>query len=136
MGIQFGSDEWIKALKDELNQSAAYADAAKDWEGDFYFVIEPEGALTETVYLYMDLWHGKCRDAFRVQDRAAKNPAFEMSGQYPKWKKVVSGQLDPIQGLMTGQFKLKGNLVQIMKYVQAAQELVKACTRVDTEFAM
>ncbi|MBI3913510.1 MAG: SCP2 sterol-binding domain-containing protein [Chloroflexi bacterium] len=134
--MQFGSDEWIKALRNELNQSAAYADAAKDWEGDFYFVIEPEGAQTEPVYLYMDLWHGKCRDAFLVPDRAAKNPAFEMAGLYPKWKKVVSGQLDPIQGLMTGQFKLKGNLVQVMKNVRAATELVKACTRVSTEFAM
>ena len=36
MGIKFASEEWMKALKDELNKSDGYRDAAKTWEGDFY----------------------------------------------------------------------------------------------------
>lgn len=134
--IQFGSPEWPEALQKELNNSQAYADAAKNWEGDFYFVVEPEGPVTSPIYMYMDLWHGKCRAAEIVQDKAAKNPAFVMSGAYSKWKKVVSAQLDPIQGLMTGQLKLKGNMSMVMKNVKAAQEMVRACTRLDTEFVM
>jgi len=59
-----------------------------------------------------------------------------MSGAYSKWKKVVLAQLDPIQALMTGQLKLKGNMVMVMKNVKAAQEIVRACTRIETEFAM
>ena len=43
-------------------------------------------------------------------------------------------QLDPIQALMTNQLKLKGNMVMVMKNVKAAQEIVRACTRIDTEF--
>jgi len=134
--LKFGSDEWVQALKEQLNTSQAYEDAAKNWEGDFYFVVDPEGPLTEPMYLYMDLWHGQCRDAFVAKDKSEKNPAFVMSGRYGKWKKVVTAQLDPIQGLMTGQLKLKGNMVMIMKNVKAAQEMVKACTRIDTEFVM
>ena len=134
--LQFGSEEWVKALQNELNASQAYEDAAKNWEGDFYFVVDPEGSITEPIYLYMDLWHGKCRESFVVKDKAAKNPAFVMSGAYSKWKKVVLAQLDPIQALMTGQLKLKGNMVMVMKNVKAAQEIVRACTRIETEFAM
>jgi putative sterol carrier protein len=134
--IKFGSDEWVQALHDELNNSKAYEDAAKNWEGDFYFVVNPEGEIKEPLYLYFDLWHGKCRDAFVVQDKSAKNPAFVMSGAYSKWKKIVTAQLDPIQGLATGQLKLKGNMIAVMKSVKAAQEMVKACTRIDTEFAI
>ena len=133
--MQFGSPEWIQALHDELNNSQAYADAAKNWEGDFYFVVDPEGPVTEPIYLYMDLWHGKSREAYAVPDKSAKNPAFVMSGPYSKWKRVVMAQLDPIQALMTGQLKLKGNMVMVMKNVKAAQEIVRACTRLDTEFA-
>jgi putative sterol carrier protein len=133
---QFGSPEWIQALHDELNQSRAYADAAKDWEGDFYFIVDPEGPVSETTYMYMDLWHGKSRKAYLTQDPKAKTPAYIMSGKYGKWKKVVTGQLDPIQALMTGQLKLKGNMVMVMKNVKAAQEIVRACTRIKTEFAM
>ena len=132
--IQFGSNEWLQALHNELNASDAYAQSAKNWEGDFYFVVEPEGELKEPVYLYMDLWHGKCRAASVVKNKNEKNPAFLMSGPYSKWKKVVSAQLDPIQAMMTGQLKLKGNMVMVMKNVQAAQEIIKALTRIETEF--
>ena len=132
--VRFGSDAWVQALHNELNTSQAYEDAAKNWEGDFYFVVNPEGAVKEPMYLYMDLWHGKSREAFVVKDESSKKPAFVMSGPYSKWKKVVSAQLDPIQALMTGQLKLKGNMVMVMKNVKAAQEIVRACTRIDTEF--
>jgi putative sterol carrier protein len=134
--VQFGSPEWIQVLHNELNNSQAYEEAAKNWEGDFNFVVEPEGPVTETTYLYMDLWHGKCRAAYVVTDPTEKKPAFVMSGKYGKWKKVVMAQLDPIQALMTGQLKLKGPMPMIMKNVKAAQEIVRACTRIDTEFAI
>ncbi len=134
MAIKFGSQEWVQCLHEELNKSEAYADAAKEWEGDFYFVVEPEPPLTDTRVIYMDLWHGKSREAYLVQDQKAKSPVFVMSGKYGKWKKVVTSQLDPIQALMTGQLKLKGNMVMIMRNVKAAQEIVRACTRIDTDF--
>jgi putative sterol carrier protein len=132
--VRFGSDAWVQALHNELNTSKAYEDAAKNWEGDFYFVVNPEGAVKDPMFLYMDLWHGKSREAFVVKDADAKKPAFVMSGPYGKWKKVVLAQLDPIQALMTGQLKLKGNMVMVMKNVKAAQEIVRACTRIETEF--
>lgn len=134
--VVFPSADWVKELKQELNTSPAYADAAKSWEGDFYFVIEPEKGqpFSEAVYLYMDLWHGQCRDAFVVNDKGDKAPAFVMSGPYSKWKKIVTAKLDPLQGLMMGQLKLKGNMVMIMKNVKAAQEMVRACTRIDAQF--
>jgi putative sterol carrier protein len=134
--VKFGSDAWVQALHNELNTSKAYDDAAKNWEGDFYFVVDPEGSVKEPMYLYMDLWHGKCRESFVAADKNVKTPAFVMSGAYSKWKKVVLAQLDPIQALMTGQLKLKGNMVMVMKNVKAAQEIVRACTRIDTEFEM
>ncbi len=132
MAYKFPSDEWVKAVMAELNKSEAYAEAAKTWEGDFYFVADMGGGQTQT--LYMDLWHGKCRDAFLVTDESVKNPVFRMSGPVAAWKKVLLKQLDPIQGLMTGQLKLKGNMAMVMKSVKAAKELVEACTRVETEF--
>jgi putative sterol carrier protein len=134
MAHRFPSDAWIKALMEELNKSAAYAEAAQTWEGDFYFVVEPGGSLTKTALLYMDLWHGKCREAFEVADESVKKPVFRMSAPPATWKKVLTKKLDPIQGLMTGQLKLKGNMAMVMKSVKAAKELVEASTRVETEF--
>src|SRR5512143_3385148 len=109
MAYPFPSDGWVKALMQDLNDSPAYAEAAKNWEGDFYFVVEPAGALDRPVTLYMDLWHGKCREAFQVTDETAKTPVFRMSAPATTWKKVLTEKLDPIQGLVTGQLKLRGN---------------------------
>ena len=134
MAYQFPSDAWVKALMEDLNRSEAYAEAAKTWEGDFYFIVDPGGTLDKSVTLYMDLWHGKCRDAYQVTDESAKTPVFRMSAPVATWKKVLTKKLDPIQGLVTGQLKLKGNMTMIMKSVKAAKELVESCTRVETEF--
>jgi putative sterol carrier protein len=119
---------------EDLNKSEAYAEAAKNWEGDFDFVVEPGGTLEKPVMLYMDLWHGKCREAFEVVDESAKNPVFRMTAPVATWKKVLTKKLDPIQGLVTGQLKLKGNMAMVMKNVKAAKELVESCTRIETEF--
>jgi putative sterol carrier protein len=121
---------------EDLNHSHPYAEAAKNWEGDFYFVVEPGGKLNKPVTLYMDLWHGKCRDAFLVENESAKSPVFRMTAPAATWKKVLTKQLDPIVGMMTGQLKLKGNMAMVMKNVRAAKELVESCTRIPTEFPL
>ncbi len=132
--IKFATDEWIKALMEVINKSEAYAQAARNWEGDFYFIVDAGDGIEEPVYLYMDLWHGECREAFATTEPSVKDPVFRMSGPLGKWRKVIEKKLDPIQGLLTRQFKLKGDMVMIMKNVKAAQELVNCTTLVPTQF--
>lgn len=134
MPIPFPSDAWIKAMMADLNQSSAYLEAAKNWEGDFFFIVEPGGTLEKPVTLYMDLFHGKCRDAFELMEPDSKTPAFRLSGPVANWKKVMTKKLDPMQAMMTGQLKLSGNMSTVMRNVRAAKELVESCTRIDTEF--
>jgi putative sterol carrier protein len=132
--IPFPTDAWIKALMEEINKSEAYQDAARNWEGDFYFVASAGHGLPKDVYLYMDLWHGKCRDAYEVPDHTSKSPEFTIKAPLPAWRKVIEKQLDPIQGLMTRQLKLEGNMLKVMKSVKAAKELVNCCTLVETSW--
>ena len=134
MNHLFPSDSWIKAMMEELNNSDVYKVVAKNWEGDFYFIIQPGGRLTKEAILYMDLWHGKCRDACVVSDPNSRDPAFCLSGPIANWKRVMTKQLDPMQAMMTGVLKLKGNMAMVMKNVRAAKELVECCTRIPTDF--
>jgi putative sterol carrier protein len=80
------------------------------------------------------LWHGECRAAFAVEDPAAHAPEFTIEASLPVWRKVISGQLDPIQGLMTRQLKLRGQLLKVMRAPRAAAELVRCCTHIETEW--
>jgi putative sterol carrier protein len=132
--IKFATDEWAKALLESINQSEAYEQAAKTWEGDFYFVVDAGEQYPEPVYMYIDLWHGKCREAFATADPSAKDPVFRMSGPLENWRRVIEKKLDPLQGILTRQFKLQGDMVKIMRAVKAAQELVNCTALVPTEF--
>jgi putative sterol carrier protein len=134
MAIKFATEEWVKAACAELNKSQAYKDAAKNWEGDMYFIMEPEGALKETIITYFDLWHGECRAASVVADESAKTPAYRFWAPLSVWRSILEKKLDPVQAMMTGKLNLKGDMAQIMKMPRAAAELVECTTRVDTEF--
>lgn len=129
MSVKFPSQEWADAMKAKLNSSDSYAEAAKKWEGDISFVIDGTSDI-----IYMDLWHGECREATYTTDAGDKSPAFKISGKYDSWVKVLKGELDPVQGMMTRQLKLEGNMMKIMQNIKAAQEMVQCATQVDTEF--
>jgi putative sterol carrier protein len=131
---QFPSDEWIKALSEKVNESEAYREAAKNWEGDFYFIIEAGEGVAQETYLYMDLWHGECRDAFMAEDPEVKSPEFLIRAPVSGWRKVIEKKTDPIRALMTRQLKLKGTMTKIMKAPKAATELVNCCTLVETQW--
>ena len=73
---KFPSQEWIEVFREKVNASEAYAAAAQDWEGDFLFVVQPEGDLPEEATFYVDLWHGKCRDARMLAPGEATKAAF------------------------------------------------------------
>jgi putative sterol carrier protein len=135
MSIPFPSDAWIKALSDHLNNSASYERSAKNWEGDFIFIIEPDDVYDEPASLYLGLFHGKSPGAAMLSDPNEREAAYTIRAPYSTWRKVVEGKLDPIQAMMTQQLKLQGNMMMIMRYPKAAQEII-ACTKsIPTDFA-
>jgi putative sterol carrier protein len=133
MAYLFPSDEWVTQLMEIVNESEAYAQAAENWEGDLFFVVEPGPGLDQPTYLYMDLWHGNCRSA-GVFPPSEKSPEFEIRAPLPTWRQVLEGRLDPIRGLTTRRLKLKGNLMKILKSPRAAIELVNCAKEVETVY--
>ena len=135
MAKQFLSKEWIDEYKDVLNNSPAYKEAAKTWEGDFLFVIKPDGPLDKEVTYYIDLWHGDCRGVSLVEEgKPAPSTEFQYIGKYSEWLKVIRGELDPIKGILTRKFKLVGDKGKVMRATKAAKELVNSAQKVDTVF--
>jgi putative sterol carrier protein len=133
MATPFPSDVWIKALKDRLNNSAAYAEAAKNWEGDLYFQVDY--ADRAPALLYVDLWHGQCRDAYAVTEtEAAQKVAFRLSATMENFIKVLKSELDPIQAMVTGKIRVQGNMVMMMKNIPAVLEFVRTAQQIETEF--
>jgi putative sterol carrier protein len=134
MTIKFISEEWIKELSRQLNESKDYERAGKDWEGDFIFVIEPDESHPNHAYFFLGLLHGKSPDAALVASENERKAEFKIRARYSAWRKVIEGKLDPIQGMMTGKLKLEGDLLKVMRHPKAAKEMVACCSKVPTDF--
>ena len=67
---------------------------------------------------------------------AADIPKSEFSyiGKYGNWKRLINREIDPIQGVLTGKFKLDGSMMKIMRFTKAAKEMVSTASQVSTEF--
>jgi putative sterol carrier protein len=132
----FPTDEWFRAFVAEVNASPEYRLAAADWEGDIAFLIlaEPDKHLPEDVWGWLDLWHGECRAGGIVTPERGAEARYLITAPYSRWKDVLLGELDPIKGMMQGKLKVKGDLPTIIRYVRAANELVRLTGEVDTVF--
>lgn len=132
---KFPSTEWAEEYSKKLNGNQAYREAGKAWEGDITFVVERDDAFPSEGYLYLDLYHGECRRVLYADspDKIPKS-AYAYKGSYSNWRKLIGGQIDPIQGLLSGKFRLDGSLMEIMKYIRAAKEMVSTAAAVQTEF--
>jgi len=135
LDVKFASDAWTKELSRRLNESDSYERAAKDWEGDFLFIVEPDEDYDQTTYLYLGLYHGKSPDAAVVESEDDREVEFVIRAPYGTWREVVEGELDPIQGMMSRRLRLSGNMMKVMRYPKAAQEIVACCAEVPTDWS-
>lgn len=132
---KFPSEEWVIEYMNKLNSNADYQDAGSKWEGAITFVVQKDDSFGEDAYIYLDLYHGKCREA-KFSNNAADlpKPEFKYIGTYGNWRKLIIGEIDPIKGILTGKFKLEGAMMKIMRYTRAAKEMVNTASMVQTEF--
>ena len=135
MALKFPSKEWIEEYMNVLNNSPDYKEAAKWWEGDFLFIIEPDERLDKKIIFYLDLWHGDCRSVdYFEENQELPETEFQYIGTYSNWLKVIDGELDPIKGILTRKFKLVGDKGKVMRASKAAKELVNSAQKVPTDF--
>lgn len=133
----FPSEEWLAEYVERINASKEYKEAAATWEGDLAYVFErePDKGVPEDVWVWVDLWHGACRDArYGLEAAEGEKSRFIIRAPYSRWKEVIRKELDPVKGMMQGKLKLKGDLPTIVRYVKAANELVNIASSVDTTF--
>lgn len=138
MSLRFPSEEWTKAFRDAVNQNVGYQKAGREWtHGKVAYVIkaDPRLDLERDMAMVLDLHQGECRSAEYVDGESARSADFVIVADYPRWREVMSGQVDPTKAMMQAKLKLeKGHLPTIVKFVVASKELVKSATAIDTDY--
>jgi putative sterol carrier protein len=134
MPATFPSAEWLKGLEAKLNSDERYNQIARNWEGDLFFFIEPEGNLQERVTFYLDLWHGKCRKVnFKPSPEAYPQPGFIFTASYKNITAILTGRLNPMTAMMTSKLKVKGSMGYMMRNVPTVLDFVRCAQEVTTE---
>jgi putative sterol carrier protein len=130
----FPTDEWVEAIGQKLNTDEKYAQIARNWEGDMIFVVEPGGDFTQKITFYLDLWHGKCRNAYRLQDGQPAKAVFTLHAPYHHYVKLLKGELEPMQALLTRKVGVQGNMAVLMRNVPTVLDFVRCCRDVTDGF--
>ena len=124
----FASQAWFEAFEAQINASSEYREAASRLGGR-YRVPDHRGAGPRGAGGSVGLPRSVARRVPRRQgDRRRPRPtaaAYTLTAPYSRWKDVVEGELDPIKGMMQGKLRVHGDLPTIVRYVQAANELVR-----------
>jgi putative sterol carrier protein len=119
-------NKWVMKYKESLNNSKSYKEAAKNWEGSMLFTFEKSDKTT--IAIFVDLWHGECRDAKIIHDPAlltekinSPDMKIMLSGPAKNWiKESQKAKSNITAALMTGALKIKGDMSVVMKYQKAA----------------
>ena len=130
----FLTDAWLNSFEEKLNTDNQYAEIAKNWEGDLSLKIDPGNELPEQVTVYFDLWHGKCREAYFIEDGNQKEAAFAMTGKYEDYVRILTGDLHPMQAMLTRKLSVQGNMALLMRNVPTVLDFVR-CAQEVTEIS-
>jgi putative sterol carrier protein len=135
MGHPFPSEAWLLALHQTINSDEQYARTAKGWEGDILCVIEAPDGHDWLAVFYLDLWHGTCRGvrAFPPGTTDLPTAKFTLRAPLPNFYKVISGELDPMQAMMTRRLRVEGNMAYMLRNVPTVLDFVRCCRAVEIE---
>ena len=86
-----------------------------------------------TIYAYVDLYDGECRETEVLEDPSARNPGFGLVGPYPHWKDLLEGK-DVMESIFSEDLALDGSTTTILPYADAAEELGDTAGRVEAQF--
>lgn len=131
---KFPTLEWVQALSDKLNTDEKYAQIAHKWEGDLSYQIDAGGNLAESVICYFDLWHGKCRAANILAPGQEVDAALKIISSYENSQRIVKGELEVLQALVTRKLSVHGNMALIMRNVPTVLDFVRCCREVTDSF--
>ena len=122
------SPAWIDACASAINHNDAYRKVAVNWRWPLLLQIIHDSPHATAIYL--DLYQGSCRAARLATPADIAHAEFVLEASESTWRSVLSGQLDPIAGIMRRQLTLtKGSLTTLAMHGATAKALISAISQ-------
>ena len=139
MAIRFGTAEWSAALRDEINRSSEYRNAAAKWgngfNGNLLFAFDADAALARPLYLYLALSAGRCDAAEFVSGPTHPGTGFTLRAPFTLWREILERKTLAATAILTGKMKVEGEKLTLLKHAGASRALIHCTASVPTEFS-
>jgi putative sterol carrier protein len=90
----------------------------------------------DTVYAYLDIYDGSCREVDILQAPDERPYGFRIIGGYENWRTLVSGEDDVVSMLMAGEIDVEGDMQKILQYTEGAVALTDVAAAQETRFLL
>lgn len=128
--MELGSQEWLAAIRDAINDSEAFAQSGKAWNRPLGLrFVGRDGAPTRCVVL--DLEAGRCVEARLAGDDEFDDLPFTLSATYDRWARVLTHELDLMRCIVLNRVQFRGDRIVAMRFLPAAKALLDACAEVE-----
>ena len=135
MTYLFPSLEWSTELMLRLNADAKFKSVGSRWEGEVNLYVEGAPGVGGSQVIYIDSWHGTCRRVrFRHGRGCQARPRSKSRRRLPTGSGSCAQEIGPIQAMISGQIRVYGNMVYILRNVGGTQRMVEVAATIPTQF--
>lgn len=125
------SAEWASKLKNQINKNQEYKNSSEGWEWGLILTKSDD----DNTSIFLDLNNGECKAARLTKNEDFKNAAFSISASSETWEKILNRSLSPMQAMMMKKLLItKGNMSELLSYVNSLKELLNSAMNIETEF--
>ena len=138
MAFVFGTSAWSVALREEINRSSEYRNAAAKWgagfNGNLLFAFEADAALAKPLYLFLKLQAGRCDGAEFVPGPSHPDAGFALRAPFSLWRDLLERKTLAATAILTGKLRVEGEMLTLLKHAGANRALIHCTATVPTEF--
>ena len=138
MPIPFGTQSWGDALRDEINRSSEYRNAAAKWgsgfNGNLLFGFDPDAALPRPLFLFLRLGKGRCEEAAFVPGPSHPEVGFSLRAPFSLWRDILEKRTLAATAILTGKLKVEGDKLTLLKHAGASRALIHCVSSIETAF--
>jgi putative sterol carrier protein len=127
---QLATDDWLVALKEEINRSSDYHQAGGRWDSSLGMAFLADEHDDRDAYVVLDLREGRCERAAFVSEDQYRQSTYRLAGPWDRWHQLCGGRLEPLKAIILKRLEFGGDLLRMAGFLPAAKALLDCACRV------
>jgi hypothetical protein len=127
----FPSAEWMDEYCTRLAAQPRAGEVAEALDGVYRFVVEPGGPLDDRHQYDVGISPDGRGVATRL-DQPVPRPRLTLAAEYPRWRQLITGELDVGRALLFRRLRVSGDLAVLRSRLDVTAPLTRALGEVDS----